>query len=949
MPVMSPNVEMKRSLDISFSLYRLIQFCFLCCIQLSIQAQARIEIPADAQWTITLIDELEVMSDEQRQLSAESLFATSDDLFEPNKANEKPVLHNYWARFKLANTTESEQWMSFESYYWDYVTLYFRDSTGNVAMIPFGILSNPYNNKFLARPQTEYDVLANFESSGNFRREDNINLVIKPTLPALESKTFTNYMDGIIFGIMFGLALYNLFLFISLRDRTYFWYTLYILSWAFSFAALFASTPPKWTQFFFPDYPAFAFYLKKFADPIIWISYTNFVRNFLATKDRYPVWDKALKICIVLIILQLLINLTGIYHFTGATRLITWHIPLIICITLVIICYIRGNIRARFFLVGQFLLLAGLIIGAMHYADLDAITFLPKTEFFDYFRTTSSAFFFAAVESIVFSFALADKYNMFQKDITRVKIEKEKEKSEALRLQELDTFKTRFYANITHEFRTPLTVIQGMANELKTNPDKAPMKNLNLIEKNSQNLLALVNQMLDLSKLQVGKVTSDLQQNDIILFIKYLVETNESFAKLQNVGLQFYSDETELLMDFDAQKVEQVLTNLISNAVKFTPEYGNVLVVAKKVNQNNQALLQVLVKDTGIGISTDQLPYIFDRFHQANPTQKNQDNQGTGIGLALVKELMAIMNASITVESELDKGTTFSLLFPIQNKAALGSLSEGYKFKPITRKEDFATEEASYSNSEFPILLIIEDNTDVTYYLKTCLQDQYQILTSNNGKKGIEKAFETLPDIIISDVMMPVMDGFEVCATLKEDERTSHIPIILLTAKATSEDKLAGLTQGADAYLVKPFEKEELIIRLNKLLEIRKTLQKKYSSNLISSQDYNNVLENKADSFIEKTEKIILSHLGDEDFSIHELARELHLSRSQMHRKIKALTDMSAAIYIRHIRLQKAKELLASTHLSISEIAYQVGFKTPLYFSQVFKETFGVSPNATRK
>jgi YesN/AraC family two-component response regulator len=308
-----------------------------------------------------------------------------------------------------------------------------------------------------------------------------------------------------------------------------------------------------------------------------------------------------------------------------------------------------------------------------------------------------------------------------------------------------------------------------------------------------------------------------------------------------------------------------------------------------------------------------------------------------------------MMSASIHVESDLDRGTTFSLLFPIQNKAAFGTQTEEYEFKPIIREDDLIQEESLDSDNELPILLIIEDNADVTYYLQTCLQDQYQILTSRNGNEGIEKAFETLPDIIISDVMMPVKDGFEVCATLKEDERTSHIPIILLTAKATTEDKLTGLTHGADAYLIKPFEKAELIIRLNKLLEIRMTLQKKYSTHLISSQTYPVPLETKADSFIEKTETIVLSHLEEETFSIHEMARELHLSRSQVHRKIKALTGMSPAIYIRHIRVQKAKELLASTQLSISEIAYQVGFKSPVYFSQVFKKTFGESPNATRK
>ena len=510
---------MKTFSDIGLSIYRLLLVCLLSCIQFSILAQTCIEIPKDSNWAKTLIVELEVMSDEQGQWSAESLFANSDNLFEPNTVDTKPELHNYWARFELANTTESEQWVSFESYYWDYVRLYFRDSSGNISVIPIGILSNPYHNKFLVRPHMKYEILANFKSGGQFRREDNINLVIKPTLPALERKTFTNYLDGITFGIMFGLALYNLFLFISLRDRTYLWYTLYIFSFALSFATLFASASPKWTPFFFPDYPSFAFYLKKLADPIIWISYINFVRKFLATKDKHPAWDKALKIYIALIFLQFVINLTGIYHFSGIARVTLWNMVVFASIVLAIISYIGGQNRARFFLLGQFFLLAGILITYMYYVNLDAIFFLPNTEFFNYFRSPTSIFICGAVESIVFSFALADKYNRLQKDITRIKIEKEKEKSEALRLQELDTFKTRFYANITHEFRTPLTVIEGLANEMENNPDEDIKKNLALIKKNSNNLLALVNQMLDLSKLKAGKTSLDLQQDDIIIFV----------------------------------------------------------------------------------------------------------------------------------------------------------------------------------------------------------------------------------------------------------------------------------------------------------------------------------------------------------------------------------------------------------------------------------------------
>ncbi len=414
---------------------RLLVCSLLCALHWTIQAQTRIEIPADDHWSITLIAELEIMSDEERQWSAESIFAASDDLFRPNAVDAKPQLHNYWARFNLVNTTTRQQGVSFESYYWDYVKLYFRDSSGNITQIPFGILSSPYNNKYLMQPEMEYEVLANFESSGQFRREDNINLVIKPTLPALQSKTFTNYLDGIVFGIMFGLALYNLFLFISLRDKTYFWYSLYILSFAFAFVTLFAGAPSKWTQYFSPDYPLFAFYIKKIVDTLSGISYTYFVIYFLATKDRHPVWDKVLKICIALLIIQFLSDVTGIHYFTGVSRVIIWDITVVICVILAMISYFKGHTRARFFIVGQILLVAGLFITIAFYAGLDVIFFLPKTEFFNYFRTPNAVFVFAAAESIVFSFALADKYNRLQEDNARIKFEKEREKQEMLASQ----------------------------------------------------------------------------------------------------------------------------------------------------------------------------------------------------------------------------------------------------------------------------------------------------------------------------------------------------------------------------------------------------------------------------------------------------------------------------------------------------------------------------------
>lgn len=515
--------------------------------------------------------------------------------------------------------------------------------------------------------------------------------------------------------------------------------------------------------------------------------------------------------------------------------------------------------------------------------------------------------------------------------------------AESLKLKELDILKDRFYSNITHEFRTPLTVISGMADELEININKDPNKKINLIKKSSQSLLTLVNQMLDLSKLKAGKVSSNVLQGDIISFLKYLTESQQSLANLKNVGLQFYSEEKELIMDFDSYQLEQVLNNLIGNAVKFTNEYGSILIIAKKEKSSgSNREFEIHVKDNGIGISKEQLPHIFERYHQVNPIH---GNQGTGIGLALVKELMDLMNGKVYTESELNVGTTFFLKFPITHSAPVAQPTKSKEVETISRISDEIDKDIEETDYELPILLIIEDNPDVTYYLKTALEDTYRIVTSPNGKLGLENAYEILPDIIISDVMMPEMDGFEVCELLKKDDRTNHIPIILLTAKATSEDMLEGLSHGADAYLIKPFEKKELLLRMNKLMEIRKTLQAKYSA-VETSEISAGVIEN---SFVKRFYKIIEEHITDDDFSIEDFADSLHLSRSQVHRKIKGLTGMSTSLYIRHIRLQKAKTLLTSTDLTVSEIAYQTGFKTPVYFSKVFKESIGVSPSEARK
>ena len=931
-------------------LYRFLVFLLVFFMQSNIQAQTRVEIPESSSWSMTLIDELEVMSDEQHQWSAESLFANSDDLFAPNSADAKPVLHNYWAKFKLANTTKSEKSLSFASNYWDYVTLYLRDPNGNVTIVPFGILSNSNKPKFLVQSQTEYEVLANFESSGQFRREDNINLVIKSTISALEGKTFTNYLDGISFGIMFGFALYNLFLFISLRDKTYFWYSLYILFLAFSFATLFAAETSNFTQFFAADNPTFSFYFKKLSDPILAISYINFVRNFLLIKERHPIWDKVLQIFMVLILLQFLANAIGIYQFTGITRVLIWNMSTLSCVILAIKCYIEGYAKARFLIVGQAFILTGVIITFTYYAGFDMIYFLPKSEFFNYFRSPSSYFAFGAVESIVFSFALADKYNMMQKESVRVKIEKEKEKSEALRLQELDNFKSRFYSNITHEFRTPLTVILGMTdsleNELQTKMNP-PIKNaVKMIHRNGSNLLSLVNEMLDLSKLESGRMEMSLVQINVIPFIKYLGESFHSFAQEDDIHFTVYSEIDELVMDIDSQKLATIISNLLSNAIKFTPPLGKIIL---HIQNDSDMNLVIKVTDTGIGIAEEELQHVFDRFYQADPAHTRK-GEGSGIGLSLTKELVQLLGGQISVISTPNEGSVFKVELPITQNAPKTTMeSLKLSHESVTEGVDSdINQKTGAKDEDIPLVLIIEDNKDVAYYLKQCLKDQYKTMHAINGIEGLEMAFEHIPDIIISDVMMPGKDGYEVCSMLKEDQRTDHIPIVLLTAKVTTKDRVIGLTHGADAYLTKPFVKEELFARLEQLLFLRKKLINKFQlgqvSKIMAKQPIN--AETK---FITKVIELIHKDLDNSTFGVSELSTKLGLSESQVYRKLKAISGKSTAVFIRTIRLESAREQLQTTDKTVSEVAYAVGFNDPSWFSRAFKEEYGFAPSSIFK
>ncbi|TNE64090.1 MAG: response regulator [Bacteroidetes bacterium] len=535
--------------------------------------------------------------------------------------------------------------------------------------------------------------------------------------------------------------------------------------------------------------------------------------------------------------------------------------------------------------------------------------------------------------------------------------------AETARLQELDSVKTKLYTNITHEFRTPLTVISGMADQILEQPENHLQEGITMIKRNSNRLLNLVNQMLDLSKLESGKMHLHLQQGDVVNYLKYLVESFHSFAESKGIQIHFLSDLDALTMDYDPERLQQVISNLLSNAVKFTPANGNVYLsvnTAAPKDEQGAEYLQVKVRDTGIGIPEEQLHNIFDRFYQADDGH-TRHSEGSGIGLSLTQELVKLMGGDIQARSQQGNGAEFTIRLPIHTNAEL--MPAPVPVNPLTNQNAglLTSQPATLPENReagsllhAPAILLAEDNPDVVAYLASCLADEYQLAVARDGQEAIDIATEQIPDLVITDVMMPQKDGFEVCRTLRSDPRTSHIPIIMLTAKADVESKLEGLEQGADAYLAKPFHKKELLLRIRKLLELRQQLQQHYQEVAGLQHETSQVKDippvpESEDRFVLEARRIVEEHLDDGSFDVEQLCREMAMSHSQLHRKLSALTGFSATKFIRYLRLNKAKELLQNPALSITAIAYDTGFNDPSYFGRVFRQEFGATPQEWRE
>ena len=525
---------------------------------------------------------------------------------------------------------------------------------------------------------------------------------------------------------------------------------------------------------------------------------------------------------------------------------------------------------------------------------------------------------------------------------------------QAEKLKELDQAKSKFFTNISHEFRTPLTIISGMIDQVMTKPDIWLEKGGHMIKQNTLSLLNLINQILDLRKLESQKMTLNLVNGDIVKYLRYLIQSYQSYAENKGMTLHFLTAQPSIIMDYDPDKIQRIISNLLSNAIKYNKENGNIYLQIEQTEKDGKDHLQMRIQDTGKGIPKEKLHEIFSRFYQINEPGKEKV-VGSGIGLALTHELVNLMDGTIEVNSEINIGTTLLIKIPITRIAEVqDSFVEAPNLnQQILVREDTQTNvlvKNQEKATDLPSLLIVEDNPEIVQILVACLEEDYHLNIANNGQQGIEMAIEQVPDVILSDVMMPQKSGFELTDTLKKDERTSHIPIILLTAKTDLDSKISGLEKGADAYLAKPFEQKELIVRLRKLLELRQQLQSRYSGQNPTLVHHETTGDLKIeDLFIQKVRGFITENLSNSEYDILRLTRDLGMSRSQVFRKIKALTGTSPALFIRTQRLQESKKLLTTTDLTISEIAYEVGFSTVQYFSDAYLEEFGERPSATRK
>lgn len=545
------------------------------------------------------------------------------------------------------------------------------------------------------------------------------------------------------------------------------------------------------------------------------------------------------------------------------------------------------------------------------------------------------------------------RYRGIQKLKKRFALEQEKvqlaqERREAERTHELDRLKIKFLTNLSHEFRTPISLIMGpVDNLIKQATDDRQSNDLGLIKRNARRLLNLVNQLLDFRKMEEQELKLQETEGDLVLFLKEIADAFQDLAQRKRIGFSFESDIANLYTKFDHDKIERIIFNVLSNAFKFTLAEGTIKVVLKQAELlPSVTWVSINVIDSGIGIPVDEKEKIFDRFFQ-HQTELSVLNQGTGIGLSITREFVKMHGGTISVESEPGKGANFTILLPfvpLQTEIIQSVPASADEEIQVSQQSAIIAPSTSLSDAELPLVLIVEDNDDFRFYLKENLRLKYRIMEAVNGKEGWQRALAHHPQMIVSDISMPYMDGIALLQKIKSDKRTSHIPVILLTALTSQSDQLKGLETGANDYITKPFNAEVLNAKIKNLLELNTRLKSTYSKQIkvvapeIKIESADELLLHRIATYIEE-------NLTDTQLSVENLSRHVGMSRSSLYSKLLEMTGQTPVEYIRSVKLEKASTLLRNSDLNVAQIAYSVGFSTPNYFAKSFKIKYGMLPS----
>ena len=751
------------------------------------------------------------------------------------------------------------------------------------------------------------------------------------------------YFNVFIFGVTFIVLVYHLLLFAFLRDAVYGWFALWLAFATITHGMTTGLEPAFWLGL---TGESSRFLLWLIVPNCMLFSFWWFGRSFVSSRERFPVLDKFM---LALPVLHLLVVFSGVAYLQLASPVVFmtmfgYHYEMLATLAVLgigvgVALLTKPDTLARIFGVGVVLGCSFILVGTLWSLRLIRVPLDPYA--------TS-----VIVQILVYSLGLAYRRARKRREQMAAELVALQDRNEVARMRDLEDVKSRFFANVSHEFRTPLTLIAGpleLAKERRNHleergPVILPDRDVRVMQSGVERLRKLVEQLLALSKLESGQTFLRLKKGGVVAFVRQLALSFSSMAERDNVSLDTTFPDEMPEGFYDADKLETIFVNLLANAIKYAPARGRVSVRMTLEPQH----FCVEVTDNGPGIPADQLDQIFDRFYRVDGTGV----EGSGIGLALTKELVDVYGGTISVRSELGRGTTFRLRLP----ATLDSLPRGVTAAPEANAESVphvvapgstASHEGILPDStdaEQACVLIVEDSPELREFIGNVLEGTYRVIDAHDGEAGERMALEHLPDVIISDVMMPGKDGFALCHSLKTNPKTSHIPFILLTAKADRESTLSGLNQGADDYLAKPFDPRELRLRVRNLLEARESLWRHFQSldlTLLPDVDQRSI----EDQFLQQVIGQVKQRLGDESLSVEGLAREVGYSRSQLTRKLKALTGKTPNKLIAEMRLQEARRLLQKRTGTVSEVAYAVGFTNLSYFAKSFREQFGALPS----